>query len=55
MRYKRFDEAALCHQKASELLLQAIQLTSVSRAIESLQLQLDYHKRQKDIVRYDSI
>uniref|UniRef100_A0A1B6CK25 Nuclear receptor-binding factor 2 MIT domain-containing protein n=1 Tax=Clastoptera arizonana TaxID=38151 RepID=A0A1B6CK25_9HEMI len=55
IRYKRFDEAAVCHQKASGFLLQAMQLTSVSRALESLQLQHDYHLRQKDIIRIKKV
>lgn len=49
--YKRFDEAVVCHKNASELLLHAMQLTTVTRALEALQLQYEYHKRQEDIVQ----
>lgn len=55
VRYKRFDEAVICHQKASELLLQAMKLTTVNKALESLKLQHDYHIKQKDIVRVKKI
>jgi len=49
--YKRFDDAVQCHKNASELLLHAMQLTSVTKALEALQLQYEYHKRQEDIVQ----
>lgn len=52
IKFRRFDEALLCHQRASELLQHAMKLTSVTRALESLQLQQEYHNKQKDIIRY---
>ncbi|XP_054257893.1 nuclear receptor-binding factor 2-like [Macrosteles quadrilineatus] len=49
--YKRFDEAVNCHKNAAELLLQAMQLTSVTRALEALKLQYEYHKKQEDVIQ----
>jgi hypothetical protein len=49
--YKRFDEAVTCHKNAADLLLQAMQLTSVTQSLEALQLQYDYHKKQEDIIQ----
>uniref|UniRef100_A0A1B6MUV3 Nuclear receptor-binding factor 2 MIT domain-containing protein n=1 Tax=Graphocephala atropunctata TaxID=36148 RepID=A0A1B6MUV3_9HEMI len=52
---KRFDDALSCHKTAAELLLHAMQLTSVTRAVEALHLQYDYHKRQEDIVQVKKV
>ncbi|XP_047000135.1 nuclear receptor-binding factor 2-like isoform X1 [Schistocerca americana] len=51
LRYKRFDEAVQCHQNAASMLKEAMKLTSVTRALESLHLQHDYHVRQQEIIR----
>lgn len=51
---KRFDEAVICHKNAAELLLDAMQITSVTRVLEALQLQYEYHQRQEDIVQWVS-
>ncbi|XP_046658905.1 nuclear receptor-binding factor 2-like isoform X1 [Homalodisca vitripennis] len=55
IQYKRFDEALTCHKAAAELLLHAMQLTSVTKAVEALRLQYDYHKRQEDIVQVKKV
>lgn len=47
---KKFDEALIEHDKAKEYLIEALKLTHVTQAVQSLTLQLEYHKRQKDIV-----
>lgn len=46
----RFDEAVICHQLAAKHIEDAMSSTSTSRAIESLQLQREYHLRQLQIV-----
>lgn len=51
MRYRRYDEAIECHQRAGELLEEALNCTTVPRAIESLKLQRDYHIKQQDVIR----
>ncbi|XP_075222591.1 nuclear receptor-binding factor 2-like isoform X1 [Lycorma delicatula] len=51
IQFRRFDEALLCHQRASELLQHAMTLTNVTKALESLKLQQEYHNKQKDIIR----
>ena len=46
----RFDEAVICHQLAAKYIEDAMRETSTSRALESLQLQREYHIRQLQIV-----
>nr|CAD7199704.1 unnamed protein product [Timema douglasi] len=50
-KYRRFDDAILCHKQAAEKLREAMDLTKVPKSLESLRLQQDYHNRQEDIVR----
>ncbi|KAF5270307.1 hypothetical protein FQR65_LT05495 [Abscondita terminalis] len=50
LRYRKFDEAIDCHNKAAELLQEALSLTDNPRSLESLKLQRDYHFRQKQII-----
>nr|CAD7588926.1 unnamed protein product [Timema genevievae] len=50
-KYRRFDDAILCHKQAAEKLREAMDLTKVPRSLESLRLQQDYHNRQEDIIR----
>lgn len=50
LRYRRFEEAIECHNKAADLLQDALSLTENPRSLESLKLQRDYHLRQKQIV-----
>ncbi|XP_073998065.1 uncharacterized protein isoform X2 [Rhodnius prolixus] len=51
LKLRKYDEAVECHQKASELLAQAMTLTKYTKALESLQLQHDYHVKQTDIIK----
>ncbi|KAI5740206.1 nuclear receptor-binding factor 2 [Diaphorina citri] len=48
----QFDEAVLEHDKAKEYLLEALKITTVTQAVQSLTLQLEYHKKQKDFVQF---
>ncbi|XP_018325689.1 nuclear receptor-binding factor 2 isoform X3 [Agrilus planipennis] len=50
LKYKKFEEAIECHEKAAELLEEAIKVTENPHSIESLKLQKDYHLRQKKII-----
>ena len=50
LRAGRFDEAVKCHQLAAKYFEDAMNTTSTSRALESLQLQREYHLRQLQIV-----
>lgn len=48
---KKFDEAIQEHDKAREHLSEALKLTTVTQAVQSLTLQLEYHRKEKDIVQ----
>ncbi|KAG8240193.1 hypothetical protein J437_LFUL016690, partial [Ladona fulva] len=51
LRCRRFDEAIQCHKEASRLLEEAMKLTTVTKALESLKLQREYHIQQESIIR----
>lgn len=51
MRYRRYDDAISCHEKAAQLLLKAKLNTNSDIAIQSIDLQYKYHNRQIEIVR----
>jgi len=55
LRQRRFEDALECHLRASEFLSEAMTLTRFSRALESLQLQYDFHKKQTDLIRVRKI
>ncbi|KAL0269497.1 UNVERIFIED_CONTAM: hypothetical protein PYX00_007206 [Menopon gallinae] len=46
-----FDEAIECHSAACQELEKSYKLTSNSKAVESIKLQHEYHKKQKDFLR----
>ncbi|KAJ1526335.1 hypothetical protein ONE63_009484 [Megalurothrips usitatus] len=46
----RFEEAVRCHQLAAKFIDDAITVTSTPRALESLNLQKEFHLRQLQIV-----
>lgn len=48
----KYDESISCHQKATDLLKEALMQTSSEKARESLELQLNYHIRQQAVVRH---
>ncbi|XP_023218927.1 nuclear receptor-binding factor 2-like [Centruroides sculpturatus] len=48
----KFDESVACHQKATDLLKEALLQTNSEKAKESLELQLNYHVRQQAVVRH---
>ncbi|XP_014241229.1 nuclear receptor-binding factor 2-like [Cimex lectularius] len=50
MKLRQYDAAVACHVKASEWLSQAMNLTKYSKALESLQLQYQYHLKQTDLI-----
>uniref|UniRef100_T1IIW5 Nuclear receptor-binding factor 2 MIT domain-containing protein n=1 Tax=Strigamia maritima TaxID=126957 RepID=T1IIW5_STRMM len=52
MRLGKFDQAVGHHQRAAELLKDAMQMTKSDKALESLRLQHDYHVRQEAVVRF---
>ncbi|XP_071448138.1 nuclear receptor-binding factor 2 [Hetaerina americana] len=54
LRYRRFDEAIKCHKEASRLLEEAMKLTNVAKALESLTLQRDYHIQQESVIKMKS-
>lgn len=51
MRARRFDEAVESHQKAAAALEEAVQCTSVAKAIESIRLQRDFHLKHVELIR----
>lgn len=51
MRARRFDEAAESHQKAAAALEEALQCTSVPKAIESIRLQREFHLKHIELIR----
>lgn len=51
LRCRRFDEAIQCHKEASRLLEEAMKLTKVAKALESMTLQRDYHIQQENIIK----
>ncbi|KAF6199245.1 hypothetical protein GE061_007270 [Apolygus lucorum] len=51
MKTREYDAAVSCHEKASELLQQAMTLTRYAKALESLELQYHYHRKQTDIIK----
>lgn len=46
MHQKKFDDCIECHRNAIELLSQTCKLTENIRALESLNLQKEYHQKQ---------
>ncbi|XP_022246609.1 nuclear receptor-binding factor 2-like isoform X1 [Limulus polyphemus] len=52
LRSGKFEEAISCHQRAADLLDDALKQTSSDKARESLVLQRDFHFRQKAVVQY---
>lgn len=50
LRYHRYSEAICCHLNAVELLSDALMCTENPRSLESIKLQIDFHKRQKNII-----
>lgn len=44
----KFDEAIACHNRAAEFLLEAMQATRYTQALESLRLQHAHHLKQTD-------
>lgn len=44
----KYEEAVMCHNRAAEYLLEAMQQTRYSQALESLKLQHAYHLKQTD-------
>ncbi|XP_059476038.1 nuclear receptor-binding factor 2-like [Neocloeon triangulifer] len=51
LRAKRFNEASECHMKAANLLDSALGSTIQPKAIESIQLQKQYHLRQAELIQ----
>lgn len=51
LRCRRFTEAIQSHQRAASYLQEAMQMTSSTKAYESLQCQYEYHLKQQNIVR----
>lgn len=49
--HRKFADAIVCHQKASEFLQEAMKMTQVKQALVSLQLQFNNHCRQQRILK----
>lgn len=47
----KIEEALLCHRRAAEYLLDAMRLTASVQALESMQLQHQYHLKQQDFLQ----
>lgn len=52
MRYRRYDEAIQCHERAAEFLQEALNLTTSVKAVESIHLQCEYHRKQKELALF---
>lgn len=50
LKFRRFDEAVKCHELAAKYIENAMTITSIPRALESLTLQREFHLRQLHIV-----
>ncbi|XP_070540022.1 nuclear receptor-binding factor 2-like [Ptychodera flava] len=46
----KFQDAILCHQKAAEYILNAMEKTTVQQALASLQLQYENHQKQQKVI-----
>lgn len=46
LRQRKFDECTECHKRAIEVLQESCELTDNTRALESIQLQIDSHSKQ---------
>ncbi|KAJ8961984.1 hypothetical protein NQ314_005766 [Rhamnusium bicolor] len=51
LRQRKFDDCIECHMRAVELLLHSCNLTDNVRALESLNLQIEYHRKQINFVQ----
>lgn len=51
LRARRFDEAAESHQKAAATLEEALQCSTVPKAIESIRLQREFHLKHVELIR----
>jgi len=51
LRYRRFDDAIESHQKAAEFLEESFKIVTISKSLESLKLQRDYHLKQKELIQ----
>lgn len=51
LKYRRFDDAVDCHQKAASALDEALHSTSNSKAIESIKLQREFHIKHIELIR----
>ncbi|KAL9983933.1 hypothetical protein ACROYT_G006182 [Oculina patagonica] len=49
--HRKFADAIICHQKASEFIQEAMKMTQVKQALVSLQLQVNNHCRQQRIIK----
>lgn len=52
---KKFDESIECHRNAIELLSQTCKLTENIKALESLNLQREYHQKQIKLVNLKKV